>query len=216
MALKYINLNDYTLLEDSSKGTIYFYPESSIINQKVQSTQDTLRIKFDIFKEDPNEFYTMYVSLINSENEELYQSYSIYLKEISLYKYVILNSVNDFKDAELLPSLIIDFNKLNYNNFLNILANNKELSKMIPSLKSSLEADIKELAEAKNIAEVLNVQSPINYYQNVTGNLINRIEKMIANKEEEEITNRILKNFKKNYELAIKDPRQEQLSFLSI
>jgi len=211
---KYINLNDYTLLEDSAKETIYFYPEASILRQKVEQTKDTLYIRFDLEQENTEGLYTMFVTLVNSENEEIYKSYSIYLKETSLYKYILLDSINDFNDADIMPSLIIDFNKLNYNSFLSILSNNKDLSRMIPDLKAALENDAKSIAEAKNIAEIINIQSPINYYQNITGYLINEIESMVANEEEEKISRSILKNFKKNYELVLKNSNQINLSFL--
>ena len=213
---KYINLNDYTLLKDSGIETIKFYPEAAILKQRVEKTKDTLYIDFEIEKDPKSKVNIMYVTLISSDNEELYKSYSIYLKEVSLYKYIILDSINDYEDADVMPSLIIDFNKLNYNNFLDILAKNKDLSRMIPELKKALENDIKSLAEAKNIAEVINIQSPLNYYQNVTGYLINEIETLIANEEEEEISRRILKTFKKKYEIALKDPNQINLSFLSL
>ncbi len=213
---KYINLNDYTLLKDSANETIRFYPEAAILKQKVDKVDDTLYIEFNIVKDPKTKVNIMYVTLINSDNEELYKSYSIYLKEISLYKYVILNSINDYADAEIMPSLIIDFNKLNYNNFLTVLANNKDLSRMVPDLKNALEKDIKSLSEAKNIAEIINIQSPLNYFQNITGYLINEIEKMISNPEEEEISRRILKSFKKKYEIALNDKNQIILSFLSL
>ena len=194
---KYINLNDYTLLKDSAHETINFYPEAAILKQKVEKTKDTLYINFLIEKDSKTKVNLMYVTLISSDNEELYKSYSIYIKEVSLYKYIILNSINDYADAEIMPSLIIDFNKLNYNNFLDILAKNKDLSRMIPELKKALESDIKSLAEAKNIAEIINIQSPLNYYQNVTGYLINEIENLVHNEEEENITKEVLKTFKK-------------------
>ena len=213
---KYINLNDYTLLKDSAKETINFFPESAILKQKVEKTKDTLYINFEIEKDPKTKVNIMYVTLISSDNEELYKSYSIYLKEISLYKYIILDSINDYADAEVMPSLIIDFNKLNYNNFLDILSKNKDLSRMIPELKKALENDIKALSDAKNIAEIINIQSPLNYYQNVTGFLINEIETLIANENEEEISRTILKTFKKKYEIALKDPNQINLSFLSL
>ena len=211
---KLINLNDYTLLEDSAKETIYFYPEASILRQKVEQTTDTLYIRFDLEKQNAEGLYTMFATLINSDGEEIYKSYSINLKEASLYKYIMLDSTNDFADADILPSLIIDFNKLNYNNFLNILSNNKDLSRMIPDLKTALQEDIESLSEAKNVAEIINIQSPINYYQNITGYLINEIESMVANEEEKSISRFILKNFKKNYELVLKNSNQINLSFL--
>lgn len=213
---KYINLNDYTLLKDSANTIINFYPETAILKQKVAKTKDTLHINFDIEKDLKSKASIMYVTLISSEDEELYKSYSIYLKETSLYKYIILNSINDYEDAEILPSLIIDFNKLNYNNFLDILARNKDLSRMIPELKRALETDIQSLAEAKSMAEIISIQSPLNYYQNITGYLINEIESLIHNDEEEQITRDILKIFKKKYELALKDDNQISLSFLSL
>ena len=213
---KYINLNDYTLLKDSAHETINFYPEAAILKQKVEKTKDTLYINFLIEKDSKTKVNLMYVTLISSDNEELYKSYSIYIKEVSLYKYIILNSINDYADAEIMPSLIIDFNKLNYNNFLDILAKNKDLSRMIPELKKALESDIKSLAEAKNIAEIINIQSPLNYYQNVTGYLINEIENLVHNEEEENITKEVLKTFKKKYEIALNDPKQIELSFLSL
>jgi len=213
---KYINLNDYTLLKDSAHETINFYPEAAILKQKVEKTKDTLYINFSIEKDSKTKVNLMYVTLISSDNEELYKSYSIYIKEVSLYKYIILNSINDYADAEIMPSLIIDFNKLNYNNFLDILAKNKDLSRMIPELKKALESDIKSLAEAKNIAEIINIQSPLNYYQNVTGYLINEIENLVHNEEEENITKEVLKTFKKKYEIALNDPKQIELSFLSL
>ncbi len=213
---KYINLNDYTLLKDSGKEIINFFPEAAILKQKVEKTTDTLYINFDITKDPKTKVNIMFVTLISSDNEELYKSYSIYLKEVSLYKYIILNSMNDYDDAEIMPSLIIDFNKLDYNRFLVILAKNKDLSRMIPELKRALEADIQALAEAKNIAEIISVQSPINYYQNVTGYLINEIETLIHNEEEENITKNILKTFKKKYELALNDPKQIALSYIAL
>ena len=188
---KYINLNDYTLLKDSGIETIKFYPEAAILKQRVEKTKDTLYIDFEIEKDPKSKVNIMYVTLISSDNEELYKSYSIYLKEVSLYKYIILDSINDYADAEVMPSLIIDFNKLNYNNFLDILSKNKDLSRMIPELKKALENDIKALSDAKNIAEIINIQSPLNYYQNVTGFLINEIETLIANENEEEISSLI-------------------------
>ena len=213
---KYINLNDYTLLKDSANEVIRFYPEAAILKQVVDYQTDTLYIEFNIEKDPKTKVNIMYVSLINSDNEELYKSYSIYLKEVSLYKYVILNSINDYADAEIMPSLIIDFNKLNYNNFLNILANHKDLSRMVPDLKNALESDIKSLSEAKNIAEIINVQSPLNYFQNITGYLINEIEQIVSNDEEEDISHKILKSFKKKYEIALNDKNQITLSFLSL
>ena len=213
---KFINLNDYTLLKDSGKEIINFYPEAAILKQKVEKITDTLYITFEINKDPKAKVSIMYVTLINSDNEELYKSYSIYLKEVSLYKYVILNSMNDIADAEIMPSLIIDFNKLDYNRFLDILAKNKDLSRMIPELKRALEYDIRSLAEAKNIAEIISIQSPINYFQNVTGHLINEIEKIIHNDDEEEITRKVLKTFKKKYEIALNDPKQIELSYIAL
>ena len=101
---KFINLNDYTLLKDSGKEIINFYPEAAILKQKVEKITDTLYITFEINKDPKAKVSIMYVTLINSDNEELYKSYSIYLKEVSLYKYVILNSMNDIDDAEIMTS----------------------------------------------------------------------------------------------------------------
>ena len=84
---KYINLNDYTLLKDSGIETIKFYPEAAILKQRVEKTKDTLYIDFEIEKDPKSKVNIMYVTLISSDNEELYKSYSIYLKEVSLYNF---------------------------------------------------------------------------------------------------------------------------------
>lgn len=208
-------LNDYTLLEKDEKTLIRFYPIQAMNNTVIENPKK-IHILFEITKQSIEKAYTMYVYLINTKKEKEYSSYSINLKEIGKYKYIILDSVNDFEDAEVLPSLIIDFNTLDYDSFLNILASNQDLANMAPNLKKLLEENIEDINEEKEIAKIIDIPSPLQYFQNITGNTVSNIEHLIANEEEAELTKTILKNLKKSYELVLNDESQTQLAYLSL
>ena len=208
-------LNDYTLLEKEENTLIRFYPIQAMNNTTIDDPKK-MHVLFEIEAGEQEHEYKMYAHLVNPKKERLYSSYSISLKEVGKYKYVILDNINDFADAEILPDLIIDFNELDYESFLNILANNKDLSKMAPILKDLLEQNIEDISEEKEIIKVIDIPSPLQYFQNITGTAVSNIEHLIANEEEQELTKTILKNLKKSYELVLNDESQSLLAYLSL
>ena len=208
-------LNDYTLLEKGENLLIRFYPIQAMNNVTIEDPKKT-HVLFEIEPGNKEKAYTMYVYLINSKKEKEFSSYSMNLKEVGKYKYILVEHGEDFENAEVLPSLVFDFNELDYDTFLNILANNEALSNMAPILKELLEANIEDISEEKEIVKVIDIPSPLQYFQNITGNTVSVIEHLIANEEEQEITKTILKNLKKSYELVLNDESQTTLAYLSL
>ncbi len=215
--LRKTNLNKYTLIErDSKEDRIIFYPEFAINGVEIKRPLDTLRVKFVITKGNDPQLYVMHVSLVNKGDIELYNSYSIYLKQTNEYKYILLKTLNDFDNADILPRAVIDFETIDYNEFLKALTNNEELQKMVPALKKALEENITDLEEEQRKVQTINIPSPSNYYQNISGSIINEIEKVIANKEEKKLSDKILKNVYKNYRALLHDKYQYQLFNISM
>ena len=208
-------LNDYTLLERQENLLIRFYPIQAMNGITIEDPKK-LHVLFEIKKENKEKAYTMYVYLINSKKEKEYSSYSIYLKEIDKYKYIIVDNINDFDNAEVLPSLILDFKELDYGNFLFLLSSNEDLSNMAPILKGLLEENVEDINEEKEIVKVIDIPSPLQYFQNITGTAVSNIEHLIANEEEQDLSKTILKNLKKSYELVLNDESQSLLAYLSI
>ena len=215
--LRKTNLNKYTLIErDSKEDRIIFYPEFAINGVEVKRPLDTLRVKFVITKGSEPELYLMHVSLVNKGDIELYNSYSIYLKQTDEYKYILLKTLNDFDNADILPRAVIDFETIDYKEFLKALTNNEELQKMVPALKKALEENITDLEEEQRKVKTISIPSPSNYYQNISGSIINEIEKVIENKEEKKLSDKILKNVYKNYRALLHDKFQFQLFNISM
>ncbi len=208
-------LNDYTLLEKDENTLIRFYPIQAMNNTTIEDPKK-IHVLFEIQKEQLEQEYKMYVYLVNQKKERIFSSYSMHLKEIGKYKYVIIDNINDFADAEILPDLIIDFNELNYDSFLYLLSNSKNLTSMAPILKDLLAENIEDISEEKEIIKVIDIPSPLQYFQNISGYTVSNIEHLIANEEEQELTKTILKNLKKSYELVLNDESQVSLAYLSL
>ena len=193
---KITNLNNYTLLEQSIIDKIYFYPESAISNTKIKRKNDNLCVLFAIEKEKYTPLFKMNTTLIN-DGKIIYECYSLYLKRLEPYKYVVLNNKNDYLHAEILPKEIIDFNTLEYDSFIKILKENQELSKMIPELTNALKSNMNNLEIEKKVATKIDIPSPTHYYQNITGYQVDFLEKQITPEEELNLSKKILKNINK-------------------
>ena len=156
------NINDYTLIEKGEKINIYFYPQFAFLNQKITEKKDQLCITFELKPDKKNEFYTTYIYITSSDNNKLFSSYSMYAKKIEKYKYAILKNKKELEN-----NFIIDFNTLDYKSFLEILSQSTELYKMIPHLKRGLNEVVLNLENKKEQVRLIDIPSPLNYYQNV-------------------------------------------------
>jgi len=210
------NLNPYTLLETSDIDKIYFYPEYAITNTTIKRKKDAICVLFEISKEKYTSVYKMNTYLYNEDNKQLFSSYSIYLKRTEPNRYVVISNRNEISHAEVLPKEIIDFNTLNYSSFINILQENAELSKMIPDLMNTIKNHMEFLQSEKKVAKTIDLPSPTNYYQNVTGYIIDKLENDITSDAEIEISKSILRNIKKNFEVVLFDEDELKLSYLSL
>ncbi len=216
MSSKISNINDYTLIETGDVvSNIYFYPHYAMIKEKVRSKKNQICLLFEIHKERESHLYTLYTYLLNKEGEKIFHSYSLYLKEIDKYKYILLKSKNDANHAEVIKKEIIDFNTLDYSNFLTILSNNKELSKMIPDLKEALSEKAESLVEEKRQAKYIDIPSLNNYYNNIIGYLVDDIEKQVTTEDEIETTRNILKNIKSNFNVVLHNKYQTNLAYIA-
>lgn len=211
------NINDYTLIEIGDLiSNIYFYPGCALNNQKIRGKKEQLCVLFELKREKEPQIFCMHTYLLDKEGYKVFMSYSIYLKEISPYRFVVLNNKADARHAEIIQKEVIDFNILNYENFLKILSQNNELSKMIPDLKEGIEAKVESLETEKRIVSHIDIPSPQNYYQNITGFLIDELAKQITTEDELELSSQILRNIKKNYEIVLYDKSQVDLAYTSI
>lgn len=212
---KITNLNNYTLLEQSIIDKIYFYPESAISNTKIKRKNDNLCVLFAIEKEKYTPLFKMNTTLIN-DGKIIYECYSLYLKRLEPYKYVVLNNKNDYLHAEILPKEIIDFNTLEYDSFIKILKENQELSKMIPELTNALKSNMNNLEIEKKVATKIDIPSPTHYYQNITGYQVDFLEKQITPEEELNLSKKILKNIKTNFEVVLYEKSQMTTAYLAL
>lgn len=210
-----INLNKYTLLEASNIEKIYFYPEYAISNTTIKRKQEKLCVIFEIEEEKYTPLYKMNTYLIN-DGKKIFESYTIYLKKIDPYKYVVVNNKKDYLHAEILPKEIIDFNNLEYNSFVEIIKDNKELSKMIPDLTNAIKSNMIELQKEKLVATKIDIPSPTNYYQNITGYEVDFLENQITSEGELDISKTILKNIKKNFEVILYDKYQMNIALIAL
>ena len=205
------NINDYTLIEKGEKINIYFYPQFAFLNQKITEKKDQLCITFELKPDKKNEFYTTYIYITSSDNNKLFSSYSMYAKKIEKYKYAILKNKKELEN-----NFIIDFNTLDYKSFLEILSQSTELYKMIPHLKRGLNEVVLNLENKKEQVRLIDIPSPLNYYQNVVGYLIDELEHQLTTEEELGLSKTILKNLKKSKEVVLKDKNQLKLSYLGL
>ena len=87
---------------------------------------------------------------------------------------------------------------------------------MIPDLKEALEEKAESLIKERKKATYIDIPSPKNYYQNVTGYLVDEIEQQVTNEDELNISQSILKNIKKNFEVVLHNKYQTNLAFTAI
>lgn len=211
------NINDYTLIEQKDITTeIYFYPQYALTNQKIKSKKEQLCVLFELKKEKEKGVYQLRTYLLDKEGHKIFQSYSLYLKELAQYKYVLLKSKNDHQHADIIKKEIIDFNTLDYDSFLNIISKNSELVKMLPDLKMGLEENVESLVVEKRKAAFIDLPSPQNYYQNVTGYITDELTKQLTTEEEIEQSQEILKNIKKNFKVVLYDKHLLTLAYTAI
>lgn len=215
-SIKVSNINDCTLIQKGDLvNNIYFYPQYSMLGQRIKSRKHELCVLFELKKEREPKLYCTHTYLLNRDGEKVFHSYSMYFKEIERYKYVILKNKNDANHAEVIKKEIIDFNTLDYESFLEILSKNEELVKMIPDLKDGLLEKVDSLETAKRKVAYIEIPSMSNYYQNVTGYLIDEITNQLTTEEDLTYTQNILRNVRKNFNVILHNRYQINLSLLA-
>lgn len=216
-SIKVTNINDCTLIQKGNLvNNIYFYPQYSMLGQRIKSRKHELCVLFELKKEKEPKLYYVHTYLLNKDDEKVFHSYSMYFKKIDRYKYVILKTKNDANHAETIKEEIIDFNTLNYESFLEILSKNNELAKMIPELKEGLLDKVETLEKAKRKVAYIDIPSMSNYYQNIAGYLIDVITTQLATKEDLEYTQKILRNVHRNFNVILHNQQQITLSLLVV
>ena len=213
---KITNLNKYTLLEEGDIDRIHFYIENAMLDKEITKKTDDLHITFEIKKTKQDKLYEVYLYLINKDKETVYQSYSMYFKQIERYYYAILNGENDISHAEVMPKNTINFKELDFPSFKKLLETEEEFNKMLPELMNALKKTTTEIKAEKEVAETIDIPSPTNYFHNVVGANIVAFEKLIANKEEIDITNKLLKQAKKKFEVVLNSNYDKNLALLNL
>ncbi len=211
-----IKLNKYTLLETGTPDKIHFYIEASMLDKEINKKENDLHITFEITKEKEDKLYDMHIFLINKNREIVYRSYSVYLKEIDKYNYAILDSRNDITHAEVMPKNTINFNTLDYNTLTKLLASVEEFTNMVPDLTAALKNYKEEINVEKEVALTIDIPTPTNYFHNVVGNNILLFEQVVANEKEQDITNRLLSQAKKRFEVVLNNDYDKKLSLLNL
>ena len=103
MSSKISNINDYTLIEKGSVvNNIYFYPHYAMIKQKKRSKKNQICVLFELRREKEPHIYCLYTYLLDKEGNKVFYAYSLYLKEIERYKYIIINNKNDANHADVI------------------------------------------------------------------------------------------------------------------
>ena len=211
------NINDYTLIEKGDLvSEIYFYPQCALTNQKIRSKKDQLCVLFELKNEKEPGLYLLHTYLLDKEGKKIFQAYSLYLKELEQYKYAILKSKNDHYHAEIIKKEIIDFNTLDFDSLLAVISKNSELVKILPDLKMGLEEKVESLVTEKRKAIYIDLPSTQNYYQNITGNIIDELAKQLTTEDEMELSKEILRNIKKNFKVILHDKYQMDLVYTAI
>lgn len=211
------NINDYTLIEKGDLvSEIYFYPQCALTNQKIRSKKDQLCVLFELKNEKEPGLYLLHTYLLDKEGKKIFQAYSLYLKELEQYKYAILKSKNDHYHADIIKKEIIDFNTLDFDSLLSVISKNSELVKILPDLKMGLEEKVESLVTEKRKAIYIDLPSTQNYYQNITGNIIDELAKQLTTEDEMELSKEILRNIKKNFKVILHDKYQMDLVYTAI
>lgn len=203
------NLNDYTILRESSSPKIYFYPSYSVAGIKITTLKDATCLVFDITPKG-NNLYQMVTTLVNGDYEPVYTLYSFYLEEIEPYHYYLFND-SDNNDK----SLMINFNTLNFTELKELMTKNGEFNKLAPYLVKELKKEQLDLQEERQEASGIDVPSRDNYYQNVVGFIVNELLKL-ATSEDEQTVKKIAHSLKKNFDVVMYNETQNRLSLLTL
>ena len=196
------NINDYTLIEKGDLvSEIYFYPQCALTNQKIRSKKDQLCVLFELKNEKEPGLYLLHTYLLDKEGKKIFQAYSLYLKELEQYKYAILKSKNDHYHAEIIKKEIIDFNTLDFDSLLAVISKNSEVESLVTEKRKAIYIDL---------------PSTQNYYQNITGNIIDELAKQLTTEDEMELSKEILRNIKKNFKVILHDKYQMDLVYTAI
>lgn len=214
---KVSNINNYTLIEKNGLiYNIYFYPQCAIDNLKIKSRKDQLCVLFELKKEKEPQVYCMHTYLLDKDGNKVFHSYSMYLKETERYKYIIIKNKNEANHADVIKRDVLDFNTIDYDNFLTILSKNEELIKMIPDLKEGLEEKVESLENSKKKVAYIDLPSKANYYQNVIGILVDELANQTTTEEDLEFIRNTLRNIRRNFDLILNDKYQLNLAYLAL
>ena len=199
----YIKLNNFTYAEKENPFTIHFYFEKAMSNDTNNLT-NSLSIVFELCQTNNKKEYEMYVFLINDSNEAIWRSYSIPVTNVGNYKFVINSDKQE-----------IDFINIDYTSFTSLIAN-KELIKLVPEMEKEIRRKTTVLSKRKEMVKEIDVPSKLSFVINVSGYLVNEMEKLVTTEEEKELSKRILKNVKKNTDVIINDKESLDIAYLSL
>lgn len=204
----------YSILVNDENDKIYFYPEYALNEEEVDYLKNALAIVFEFNETRNNDVFKVNAYLQNRDEEIVFKTYSIYMFKIDAFKYGIIDNYGSNEDFILGEK--IDFVNMGYQDFIRLIANNNELNKMIPELKNQIEISKENLSYEKEMIKVIEIPSMINYFQNMSGYLINEIEKIITTEDEISISKEILKNVKKSHSLVLRQKQIIDLTYLNL
>lgn len=210
------NINNYTLFETGEPRKYYFYPQYALIEETVPKKLNEFHVVFELEKEPNDKIFKLYLHIINSEGEKSYSTYSTYAKKLQKGKYAILPNKIIIKDENYKSSTTINFDKLNYDNFINLLSKEPVFSKMIPELQKELKNSMKILEEKRTKIKKQEISMPLTYFQNINGYFITEIEKKLITSTDIGISETILKNIRKKSDVLYKDINQIKLSYINL
>ena len=202
----------YTLLESNERDIYYFYPTLSLIKEEIVRKKNTLCIVFDIFPYN-EEIYSMNVSVIDKDNDTKFTTYTINLIKQDKNIYNIINILSN-NEVEILEE--INFKTLDYEGFISLLTTNNELQRIIPTLRQELEKNKNNLNNEKEVVKVIDIPSKVNYYQNITGYIIDTLEHLVTTEDELDLSKEILKSVKRSHEVVLYNEQYCNLAYLSV
>lgn len=202
----------YTLLESNERDIYYFYPTLSLIKEEIVRKINTLCIVFDIFPYN-EEIYSMNVSVIDKDNDTKFTTYTINLIKQDKNIYNIINILSN-NEVEILEE--INFKTLDYEGFISLLTTNNELQRIIPTLRQELEKNKNNLNNEKEVVKVIDIPSKVNYYQNITGYIIDTLEHLVTTEDELDLSKKILKSVKRSHEVVLYNEQYCNLAYLSV
>ncbi len=212
---KLTNINDYTLT-NASNTKIIFYPINAFYKAKVKSQDKSVIVSFELKKEKEEKIYSTHISLVNEENETLYTSYQMYLVELSKNRYALISSKNNVETKASKYKETIDFNVVGFKNFFDFINNNQKLSKMLPILTQELKHTIESFQAKKKTIKLISESEIFNYYQNISGFIINELEAFLTIPEEEELRETILNNISSNSPVIFNNKTHLKVTYLSL